>query len=298
MKNLKLNALILALMVLFAACNDDDNGDPVNLPSASTINLDFDGLEDLGADFAYEGWLIVDGAPVSTGTFTVDGDGNLSQSEFEVEMETLESATTFVLSIEPVPDNDPAPAATKLFAGDFVNNSATMSTAPVAASFDNVGGSFIVAAPTGSGDESEAYSGIWFLDPEEGMSSLELPELNDGWKYEGWVVIDGVPVTTGTFTSLEGNDDSAPFSGDGPAPAFPGEDFLLNAPDGLTFPTDIRNRPAVISIEPFPDNSPAPFTLKPLFQTIPEDLDGMGPVNFGDYVEDSFPMGTVSRTIQ
>ena len=47
-------------------------------------------------------------------------------------------------------------------------------------------------------------------------------------------------------------------------PPFPGEDFLVNAPSGLAFPTDLAGGVAVISIEPEPDDSAAPFTLKPL----------------------------------
>ena len=41
----------------------------------------------------------MDGNPVSTGTFTVDGSGNLSESSFEVERANLEAATAFVLSM-------------------------------------------------------------------------------------------------------------------------------------------------------------------------------------------------------
>lgn len=32
------------------------------------VGLSFDGLEELAADEVYEGWIIVDGQPVSTGT--------------------------------------------------------------------------------------------------------------------------------------------------------------------------------------------------------------------------------------
>ena len=78
-------------------------------------------------------------------------------------------------------------------------------------------------------------------------------------------------MTTGTFLASDAADDSAPFSGANPGPPFPGEDFLQNAPDGLTFPVDLAGGTAVISIEPSPDDSPAPFTLKPLVGAIPSD---------------------------
>lgn len=35
-------------------------------------------------------------------------------------------------------------------------------------------------------------------------------------------------------------------------------------PSGLSFPIDLRGGTVVISIEPVPDNSDAPFVLKPL----------------------------------
>ena len=45
----------------------------------------------------------------------------------------------------------------------------------------------------------------------------------------------------------------------------------MNAPAGLTFPTDLAGATAVISIEPSPDDAAAPFTLKPLVGAIPVD---------------------------
>jgi hypothetical protein len=79
-----------------------------------------------------------------------------------------------------------------------------------------------------------------------------------------------------------------------PGPPFPGEDFLFNAPAGLTFPTDLMGGVAVISIEPSPDNSADPFTLKPLVGNIP-----IGAIDHKTYMMNSnlssFPTGTVSK---
>ncbi len=43
----------------------------------------------------------------------------------------------------------------------------------------------------------------------------------------------------------------------------------MNAPSGLTFPTTLFGGKGVISVEPAPDDSPAPFTLKPLTRALP-----------------------------
>lgn len=288
----KLFVMLAVGGLILSSCGDDDTSGP----SVSDLTLSIDGLEDLGADFAYEGWVIVDGAPVSTGTFTVDANGNLSASSFEVGTSDLEAATMFVLSIEPVPDADPDPAPTKILAGAFDGTSASLATSTVGSNFEAATGKYIVAAPTGTGASEEEFSGIWFLDNSSGsaVAGLDLPELSAGWKYEGWVVIDGTPVTTGTFTDASAADEAAPFSGTNGGPSYPGEDFLNNAPSGLTFPTDLRGKTAVISIEPDPDNSAAPFTLKPLAGMIPATLSG-NPYSIDNNVSGSFPTGSVSR---
>ncbi|MEO9485833.1 MAG: anti-sigma factor [Ekhidna sp.] len=268
----------------------------VNRSLMADMSVNLTGLEDLGDDFVYEGWIIVEGSPVSTGTFTVDANGTPSATSFEVNGADLASATKFVLSIEPAQDSDPAPADTKILAGDFDGNTASLATSTVGTNFEGATGKYIVATPTGTGDPSEEFSGIWFLDNSSGtaVAGLDLPELSAGWKYEGWVVIDGTPVTTGTFTDPAAADEAAPFSGANGGPSFPGEDFLNNAPAGLTFPTDLRGKTAVISIEPYPDNSTAPFTLKPLAGMIPASLSG-NPYSIDNNVSGSFPTGSVSR---
>jgi len=138
--------------------------------------------------------------------------------------------------------------------------------------FASATGSYILATPTNGADTNE-NSGIWFLSLESGApaAGLSLPTLPAGWVYEGWAVIGGVPVTSGRFTAVDMVDQDDPFSGTQGGPPFPGEDYLVNAPTGLTFPTDLAGGTAVISIEPDPDDSSAPYTLKPLVSAIAAD---------------------------
>jgi hypothetical protein len=107
-------------------------------------------------------------------------------------------------------------------------------------------------------------------------------------------VINGKPVTTGKFSTPTGADDAAPFSGPLMGPPFPGEDFIQNAPAGLTFPTNLAGGMSVITIEPMPDNSPEPFFLKPLSGNIPANA-----TDHQSYTMDrntSYPTGTVTRS--
>lgn len=279
---------LLALSLFAVSCSSDDDS---NASTTSNLTLNFQGLEALGSDYVYEGWIIVDGQPVSTGTFS----SVTFPQTFPVNSVQLENATTFVLSIEPAVDPDPAPAATKLLAGNFSGNVASVNSDNIVvdsgSSLSALGastGKYILATPTDMDDTNEA-SGVWFLDNTNAPSvvaGLSLPTLADGWKYEGWVVFDGTPISTGTFTDAESADDNAVisiFKGDsGNGPGYPGEDYLQNAPTGLTFPTDLKGRTVVISVEPYPDNSTAPFTLKPLAHVVPSDAMNHTVINMGD----------------
>ncbi|GAB5408806.1 MAG: hypothetical protein BalsKO_11710 [Balneolaceae bacterium] len=271
MKSKTLLTLLLSAS-LFAACSTSSDSE------SETLTLELDGVETLQNGFHFEGWVIIDGSPVTTGKFNVDANGNLvtlsgstiPNGEFTVDA-NLSAATTFVLSIEPSGDVDDIPAETHHLSGDISNGRSTLSFAHGASlgdDFTSASGSYILATPSDD-DGSNENSGIWFLDPSGPSATLSLPTLPAGWRYEGWAVSGGTPISTGTFTSVSGADAFAGFSGMNSTPPFPGEDFLLNAPTGLSFPLDLAGGVAVISLEPYPDDSPAPYTLKPLVGQIP-----------------------------
>ncbi|GAA4270534.1 hypothetical protein GCM10022257_26350 [Hyunsoonleella aestuarii] len=283
----KMFLALMALGVLATSCSDDDNA-----PALSTLTLDLSGLEPLGDDFVYEGWIIVDGSPVSTGVFS---SVSFPQT-FTVDAQQLSTASRFVLSIEPTDDPDPAPADTKLLVGDFSGNEASVNS-NIVGDFSSASGAFFLRTPTdetGTNNGNDHY-GVWFGTP--GMPPIPnfvLPTLPDGWVYEGWVVGDAGPITTGTFTAFNAADGFNDFSETLQAgPPVPGEDFFLNAPSGETFPLDVRGRTVVISVEPVPDNSPAPFAIKPLVGTAGQET-APSTHNFGQNLG-SLPFGTVTR---
>ncbi len=294
----KLSFIMLAASMALVSCSKEEAEEPGSTNGNLVLNIS--NLAATGEHERYEGWVIVDGAPVSTGLFEVNENGEWSQSSFSVPQATLDAASMFVLSLEPHPDSDPAPSAIKLVGGAFNGSTATVNThhpAALDADLNTASGSYILATPTTS-DMTDERSGVWFLDLTGGMpaAGLNLPALPDNWTYEGWAVIDGVPVSTGTFDAGSMADRFNGFSGsDAAGPPFPGEDFVLNAPTGLSFPTDLRGATIVISIEPVPDNSPAPFAFKPLVHPVSASADDHVTFGLNNQTATTFPMGSVSR---
>lgn len=249
-------------LLLFVSCGDDDDA----TSKEANLNLSLTGLDDLtGSAYVYEGWLLIDGTPVSTGRFTTAA---AASATFDAEMAA--KATKYILTVEPAEGDVAEPSELKVMAGDISDGKAsiTLNVAPALGSgvdFSNASGYYLVAAPTTSGAAGFEKSGIWFLNNKgEGdpIAGLNLPTLGEGFVYEGWVVVDGKPLSTGTFSNVTGADKASPYSDGGPA--FPGEDFFTNAPTGVDFPIDVSKANVVISVEPANDLDPAPFFIKPL----------------------------------
>ena len=290
--------VVLTGLMLFVSCNNDDDD---KTPSKKDLTLNLTGLPNLGTGYAYEGWIMVDGSPVTTGTFTVDDNGTLSETTFELDSTNLDNATAFILSIEPSPDTDPNPSDQKLLGGAFSGDTATIAvdhSAALGDDFTTATGKYFLATPTDD-DMTNELSGVWFIDNSgaEMEAGLDLPTLPTGWKYEGWAVIDGNPVSTGTFTSVSGMDEASPYSGTtGTTPPFPGEDFLMGMASGITFPVDdLLGATIVVSIEPSPDNSTSPFVLKPLVDMVPDTATSGTLYDMDNNAAATNPTGTVSR---
>ena len=276
------------------------------LAQEAAIDFTLVGVAPLGNGYTYEGWAIVGGEPVSTGRFIVndeglalDTDGNPLPGGVmalgDVEPASVEAV---VLTIEPANDPDPAPSAAKYLGGPVVDGTAQLTTSfdgAFGTDFGAAFGTYILATPS-NGMDSDELAGIWWLEPQSPAdmdAGLSLPDLPEGWVYEGWAVIDGTPVSTGRFTSVLEADDFAGFSGDEATPPFPGEDFLANAPEGMTFPANLQGAMAVISVEPADDDDPAPFAIKPLAGAIPADAEP-GTVYEMDNKSGGLPSGTAT----
>ena len=234
-------------------------------PDTATLELSFQGLEPLGPDFVYEGWLITSAGPVTSGRFDLTPG---QPQTFAIDADVAADSTLFVLTIEPRVGDDPAPADTHVVAGALTGGTGTLTSdhpGALGTDFASASGGYILATPTAP--MASYRQGIWFLDPGAGAASLTLPTLPAGWVYEGWVVGSDGQVSTGRFVTPAGADSDAAGPAAGPAmsPPFPGQDFI-------TPPRDLVGHAVVISVEPQPDDSPAPFALKPLVDGSADDV--------------------------
>jgi hypothetical protein len=256
----------ITVLTTAVACGDDQGADPPDASEATDRAAHFTlDVPPLGDEHVYEGWAIIGGEPISTGRFTAEAEGETSPASFALTPEQVDELSSFVITIEPAVGDDPAPAATHLVAGDLDGLTATLTTSHPAAlgtDFAAAAGTFLLATPSTADDTTDNGIGIWWLVPGETPApSLTLPALPEGWSYEGWVAGASGPVTTGRFVDPGAVDSDAagPAAGPDGGPPFPGQDFIDPAMD-----LDEGDVAAVITVEPEPDDDPAPFPLRPL----------------------------------
>lgn len=272
---------------------------------ANKLVLSFSNLATLdeAVDGHYEGWAIVGGSPVSTGTFNVDASGmpvalgsGMPIAEFDAGT-NITSATDIKISIESVGDNDTVPAPHIILGGAVSLKRASLATGlPDFSTLESSAtGAFILATPSdNAASAANDEMGIWFLTTPGPVAGLmNLPDIGPNWQYEGWVVDTSTgptPYSTGTFGDATMMDiDAAGCNGGGPP--FPGQDFVpfhcgptLDLADG--------NFLAVLSVEPVPDPNPNPFHFKPMAGAIPTDGVGMMSIGMDNQVSATFPTGS------
>ncbi len=233
------------------------------IEESRALELTFSKLPPLGDQFVYEGWIILNGA-TTTGRFTT------TAAITQRIPASLGGATAYVLTVEPR-RNDPAGASgTHILAGALGGSaSSTLGTEHPAAfgtDFATAAASYVLATPSTS-STTDNNLGIWFVIPN-GPEALILPTLPQGWIYEGWVAnATGPAVSTGRFRSGAGADSDAagPTAGPLAGPPRPGQDFI-NPPRNL-----VGGR-VVITVEPEPDTSAAPFPIRPLLDLTVEEI--------------------------
>ena len=277
------SGILVAFLLVAAACSDDSV--PTGEGETTLVQLSLSGLKPLETGFNYQAWAIRDYYVYPLGLFNfnengemvnVSGDSLLS-GEFTVDL-GADEITDIAISIEYQDVLASTPSYALILGGAVSEGQAALTVenqVGIGVSFEGAEGKYILATPTDSINTNE-NSGIWFLDMTTGVSlnGFNLPELPAGWEYEGWVRLDGTYLSTGKFSEFSTADESDDYSGPEAGPPFPGEDFLENAPEGLSFPINLAGASVMITVEPwneYDDNEEEPFFLNVLVADIPPD---------------------------
>ena len=273
-KKLILVGLLVVLLIaggVFLALASSDDEESNNNSQATAPALPLNLQVDLATleQGVYEGWVVQGEDKLSFGTFNTNAEGAIV-GDLDLGDIVVNDGDTVAISIEPENDTDPAPSQTIVLAGSVQNGAAELTFPLEVGTF---AGQYILATPTTATIDDET-AGVWFTTTGSD-ASLDIPVAPEGWAYEGWVVVDGTPLSTGVFTDPAAADMFNGFSGPDSAPNKPGEDFVANLPEGFTAPLDLRGMTVVVSIEPYQDGvdptGPAPAQVKPLSAEIATD---------------------------
>ena len=294
----------LGLILGIIALGCDSSGSESNDPESGVVILTVRDLRPLPGNYHLEAWITTPELTTSSvGKFTVGSDGkilNLSGEEiprgrFEVPF-TVDSARVAYITIEPSGDTDTSPSTTRLMGGLFREGTAELETTDVEGIEDGLilaRGNYIVETPT-NGSESSEQSGIWFVNLTGGPPArgLRITTPIRGWKYQAWTDADGIPLNMGVISNHSQPDDSNIYSGPQPGYNFPGEDFLVNAPDDLTFPLYVPSTRVTVSLEPDPDPAPERSQFILLEGYVPESVASGTTYNLTNKV-DTWPTATI-----
>jgi len=304
--------VLISLMALAGviACGDDEP--TVAAPDTILFEFSFSNMDSLDNAY-YQAWaLIADGGAYRVGKFNVTSSGQLidttgasiSGNSFVFEVLPLNEVYGVGVTIQPEVDTAGTVSPAHLLGGDVSNGSASLTidhAAGVNQDFSSVSGKYILATPT-NGIDNDENSGLWYIDNVSGISTagLVVPTLESGWLYEGWIRVNGNYYSTGTFSSPSASDDTSRYSSNlQPSPTFPGEDFLVGAPSGVTFPLDLSGEYTMITLEPSPDEAPdSPTSFKILEAAIPSDATDHTVYQLTSTVSSALPSGTVTLTVQ
>ena len=279
--------VLTAMLLLLSGCDGDNTiWEP---RGSSLVTLSFEDLKPLEGGLSYQAWVIESkingywGSPL--GIFNIDesgqivdpSTGSVLSGTFEAGLDagdvfavqvTVEMSDTLVSQ----------PSATFILGGTVVGATAALSQGSwlsMAVEFSGMSGRYFLATPSDDLEDNE-LSGVWFADLDSGTPAqgLLLPQAPDGWDYEAWVVIGDDTLSTGKFYQSTGADTTNTFGGITGNYEFPGQDFLMDAPEGMTFPLDLSGSPIFITLEPWEeyDVEPlSPFNVRLLEATIPAD---------------------------
>lgn len=276
---MRFSAVIFFLALVFAGCDSSSSSEDTAL--LFRIDMDVDGLAPLQDAYRYQVWAVVDGAFVGSDEFNISENGQFVNIGGQIISRTLTfdasiaGATEMFVVVNGKTDSSEFPSTTVLMGGDVSGRSVTFNMSHARAfgpSMAAAGGQFVLTTPTDL-DAGNELSGIWFGTPSL-QPALQLPLPGTGWTYESWVSLaNGTVMSMGKFTDVAAGDAANPFSFPDEVsqhPSVPGEDFLLNAPDGVSFPANLSGATVFVTAELAVDDvENAPSGLRLLDGAVP-----------------------------
>ena len=227
----------------------------------------------------------------------LEGKETFLKSEYDIS-----EVDKILISVEPDDGKDASPSGILILEGEVHGGRADLSFKAI--NLAKASGEYFLGTPSYSKD-SDLPGGVWFAKPagtdfSKQDESLILGKAPKGFVYEGWIFHRDKFISTGRFRSPAGDDDFSGHSGFKRYPDYPGEDFLINEPEGLDFEflvdlTDGESR-VMVSLEPdIEGEDPTgdePFQLQFLQAEIPETAETYTLYDL-DIDLSSFPSGTV-----
>ncbi len=287
---------LAVLGLLFVAV--DRGGDEVRAPSQSSPTVFVPTFERLPPvpDGHYELWVArPDGGEERIAAFSVLPGGTISALNGEGAREFLvrelpPPGSVLLLTVEEGRDPLTSRSDRLLLRGAL--SAADVTFEPV---LPRLEGSHVAQLRMSSGAASSKRSGLWFSG-ERGQG-LQLPPLSGGWAYGGFVTLSqGTRLATGLFHDPGRPDMATPHtkSNKGVLLPFPGEDFVHDPPEGVTFPLNLADGRTTVSVALQPDFSSGgaePF-LPLLEGRIPYRLEPREPFPLEAVRPETFPKGT------
>lgn len=295
--------LLCCSIIIFTlyGCKDDDLSTSNSPDEGSQITIDIQNLPALSDSARYEAWLFGDKNAVAKIGVLNPASGSVN-AVFDIKLVDLKKAKYVIITVEPTREDSAAavnPSTSHILAGAIEVNNATMDVQndfALKTNFTDAAGKYFLATLSDPLN-ANTKSGLWFAQMVDGKpaAGLTLPVLAAGWRYEGWVEVNGKKMSTGQFTAANQSDLAAPYSGTTPV-LFPGEDFLNNAPAGLTFPLNLAGAKLSITVEPNAENYSEPFNLIVLSANIPADASAS--TNYDMVKSANVPSGSIVMKVK
>lgn len=248
-------AVFLILIITITGCDYFENSDTLNTAS---LEVNLTGLPAIPDTMTFVCWYAQDNTkfkPIRAFNLDADANGNI-YFKSEQPLGHLTNAQILKVTVDrKAAINDPNftfSSARVILSGRIKNANCTFDVGERAEQMNNISAVYTLSTPT-NGTGTDELSGVWFIDSlltaAAPVAGLKLPALYSGLRYEGWVEINGTYVSTGRFSNPKAADLFKGYSSTSAGYPFPGEDFLLNAPAGLTFPTDLSGQKVLVSLE-------------------------------------------------